>query len=447
MPGTWIKSPLAIYSPDCDARGGVLIQGSRIIETVPQGRQPEQAYDQVFDACEHVVLPGLVNTHHHFYQTLTRACTDAINKPLFPWLQSLYPIWARLTPEHVYLSSQLAMAELLLSGCTTVADHHYLFPKGLEDAIDLQVQAANEMGVRAVLSRGSMSLGEKDGGLPPQSVVQDEDTILADCERLINTWHQPGDGAMIQIALAPCSPFSVTRSIMQATAELAEKYDVLSHTHLCETHDETAFCLEKFGMRPVDYLEDTGWMNHRSWLAHGIHFSDDEIDRLSAAGVGVCHCASSNMILASGVCPVHGLEKAGVSVGLGVDGSASNDGSNLMQDVRMAFLLQRLNNGAEKITHTDALRWVTSGSAACLNRTDIGALGVGKQADLALYKLDELRFSGAQDPLAALVLCGAHKADFVMVAGQWRVENGEINGVDVNKVMLSHHQAAQTLWN
>ena len=443
----WIKNPQAIYSPNVNAEGGIVIEGEKIVELVSAGQEPDQRCNTVFDAHQHVVLPGLINTHHHFYQTLTRAYCEAINKPLFPWLQALYPVWARLTPEHIRVSSQMAIVELMMSGCTTVADHHYLFSDGLDTAIDIQVEVAQELGIRAVLTRGSMSLSQKDGGLPPDSVVQDEDTILIDSERLINSYHQSEAGSMMQIALAPCSPFSVTRSVMQSSAELAAKHDVLLHTHLAETHDETDFCLQQFGMRPLDYLESVGWLSSRTWLAHGIHFDDSEAKRLAAAGVGVCHCASSNMILSSGICPVHNYEKAGVSVGLGVDGSASNDSSNLIAELRMAFLLQRLQFGAENITHLDAIRWATQGSADCLNRQDIGLLEVGKQADIAMFKLDELRFSGAQDALAAVILCGAGNVDHLMVNGNWRVRDGNIEGLDTSELIHRHQQCAKQLWN
>ncbi|MEH6591888.1 MAG: 8-oxoguanine deaminase [Halioglobus sp.] len=440
----WLKNPLAILSAG-NADGGLVIEAGKIVELVASGHRPEEQCQQVFDASKHVVLPGLVNTHHHFYQTLTRVHRDALGKPLFPWLQSLYPVWAKLSPEHIALSTRLALVELLLSGCTTAADHHYLFPPGLEKAIDIQAEVASDIGIRAMLTRGSMSLSQKDGGLPPDTVVQDEDAILADSERLIDKYHQREEGAMLQIALAPCSPFSVTREIMVASSELARKHGVRLHTHLAETHDETDFCLDMFGMRPVDYLEDTGWLNPQVWLAHGIHFSDSEVARLGAAGVGISHCPSSNMILASGVCQTLALENAGASVGLGVDGSASNDGSNMMQEVRMAFLLQRLYHGADRVGHLDALRWATEGSARCLGRDDIGSIAVGKQADLAMFCLDELRFSGSGDPLAALVLCGAHRADRVMVKGEWLVADGEYLGGDVAQLIADHSASALAL--
>jgi 8-oxoguanine deaminase len=343
------------------------------------------------------------------------------------------------------VATELALAELLLSGCTTASDHHYLFPSQLENAIDIQVEQANKIGMRVVLTRGSMSLGEKDGGLPPQSVVQTDDQILQDSERLINTYHQTESGAMIQIALAPCSPFSVTTELMQATADLAEKHNVRLHTHLAETIDEENFCLQKFGLRTVDYLESVGWLSERTWLAHGIHFNDEEVRKLGKANVGICHCPTSNMMLASGICHNLELEKAGCDIGIGVDGSASNDGSNMIAEVRQAMYLQRLRYGASKITHQQAYHWATQGSAKLLGREDIGEISVDKQADLALFKLDEMRFSGSHDALAALLLCGAQKADCVMVAGKWRVANGKIIDLDEEELIFRHKAAAAKL--
>ncbi len=437
----WIREPLA--SLNAAAAGGVVIRGQRIAELVPKGGRPTFAEGEkpvIFDASRHVLLPGLINTHHHFYQTLTRACPAALNKPLFPWLQALYPVWARLDEEMMAAASRLALAELLLSGCTTSADHHYLFPEKLLDAIDIQVAEAASLGVRVHLTRGSMSLGEDQGGLPPQSTVQEEDVILADSERLITRYHDPNPGAMTQIALAPCSPFSVSTELMAESARLARAHGVRLHTHLAETHDETAFCETMFGLRPVDYLEKVGWLADDVWLAHGIHFNDAEIARLGRAGVGITHCPSSNMILSSGIARTLELERAGSPVGLGVDGSASNDGSNMIQEVRQALLLQRLRYPAGEVTHQAAYRWATEGSARCLGRDDIGRLEVGMQADLALFRLDEPRFSGAGDPLAALLLCGASRADHVMVAGKWRVTGGEIPGLDL-AALMAHHQS------
>ena len=443
----WLKNPMAVFSGrdvvgSAIGGGGIVVEGQRISELVPAGRAPNAPVDTIVDASRHVILPGLINTHHHMYQTLTRAHPQAINKDLFPWLQALYPIWTRLTPDGLRQATRLAMTELMMSGATTTSDHQYVFPAGLEDALDIQAEVAAELGMRIVLNRGSMNLSEKDGGLPPDSVVQTHDAIMADSERVIGKFHCTDEGAMTQVALAPCSPFSVTRELMRDTAELAHRCGCGLHTHLGETHDEDDFCIATFGMRPVDYLESVGWLTDRTWLAHGIHFNDAEVARLGKAGVGVCHCPTSNMVLASGHCRTRELEAAGVKVGLGVDGSASNDNSNLMEGVRHALMINRLTYDAT-VTHLDALRWATSGSAACIHRADIGAIAVGKQADLALFTLDELRFSGAHDPLAALVLCGAHRADKVMIAGRWTVEDGMPIGVDIERLRAEHGAAAK----
>lgn len=443
MQAIWIKDPLSILAEG--AERGVVVHGGRIVECVGAGHQPTTANVAVYDASAHVVLPGLINTHHHFYQTLTRALPAAMDRELFPWLQALYPVWARLTPQSLELGVSVAMSELLLSGCTTTTDHHYVFPAGLEEAIDIEVEVAKRLGIRVLLTRGSMNLSQRDGGLPPDSVVQDEDAILADSARLVSKHHERGVDAMVQIALAPCSPFSVTTSLMRATADLADRLDVRLHTHLAETEDESRFCQQMYGCRPLDYLEQCGWLNARTWLAHGIFFDAQEMKRLAGAGTTISHCACSNQILASGCCPVCEMEEAGVAIGLGVDGSASNDGSNLMQEVRAAFLLQRARYGVTKVSHKDALRWATRGSAACVGRPELGEIAVGKAADLALFKLDELRFSGSGDPLAALVLCGAHRADRVMVAGRWVVIDGAIPGLDVPDLIRRHSAAANAM--
>jgi 8-oxoguanine deaminase len=443
MTALWIKDPLAILADK--AERGIVVCGTQIVERVSMGREPSTRVEETFEAGEHVVLPGLINTHHHFYQTLTRAFPPALDKELFPWLQALYPVWQRLTPDALRAAAQLAFAELLLSGCTTTTDHHYVFPPGLDEAIDIEVEEARRLGIRVVLTRGSMNLSVEDGGLPPRGVVQSEDRILADSERLIRTYHERGPGAMVQIALAPCSPFSVTRSLMADTAALARRHDVRLHTHLAETRDETAFCEARFGCRPLDYLESVGWLDRRVWLAHGIYFEDAELPRLAGAGVSVTHCPASNMVLASGFCRVPELEGAGCAVGLGVDGSASNDASNVIEEVRHAFLLQRAAHGIKRVSHLDALRWATKGSADCIGRADLGTIAEGKEADLALFRLDELRFSGCGDPLAALVLCGAHRADRAMVAGRWAVIDGAVPGLDLVGLRHRHQAAARRL--
>ena len=439
---TWIKNPLAVLADN--AGGGLVVDKGVIAELVPAGKAPAGPVDATFDASAHVAIPGLVNTHHHMFQTLTRAHPAAINKELFPWLQALFPIWSRnLKPEAFRLASRLALTELLMSGCTTVSDHQYLYPPGLDAAMDIQAEEAAVLGVRMTLTRGSLNLTEEEGGNAPEGGVQGVDEILADCERVIGRYHDTKAGAMTRVALAPCAPFNVSKRLMIETAQLAARHDCRMHTHLAETRDEVDYCREKFACRPVDYLEEVGWMNDKVWLAHGIHFNDDEVARLGRARVGVCHCPTSNMVLASGQCRTKELEAAGSPVGLGVDGSASNDNSNLMEGVRHALMSNRLLYGASAVTHFDVLRWATEGSARCLGRDDIGALAEGKQADIAFYKLDELRFSGAGDPLAALVLCGAHSADRVMVAGEWRVIDALPVGVDIARLRREHGAAAR----
>ncbi|WP_427005938.1 8-oxoguanine deaminase [Pseudarthrobacter sp. H2] len=441
----WIKNPQAAFTANgLDASGGIVVSGGKIAEVLAAGQQPSAPCEETFDAGNHVLLPGLINTHHHFYQTLTRAWGPVANAPLFPWLQNLYPVWARLTPRGLELAATVALAELLLSGCTTAADHHYLFPGGMEDAIDIEVEAVRRLGMRATLTRGSMTLREDDGGLPPQSTVQAPEVILADSERLIGAYHERGEGATIQIALAPCSPFSVTREIMAESALMGGRLDVRLHTHLAETLDEEDFCREMFGLRTVDYLESVGWLTDRTWLGHGIHFSDDEIARLGAAGTAVAHCPTSNMRLASGTARILELEDAGVPVGLGVDGSASNDASNMILEARQALYLQRLRYGAQ-VPVERALGWATRGSAAVLGRPDLGQLAPGMQADLALFRLDDLRFSGSHDPVAALLLCAADRADRVMVGGAWRVVDGRIPGLDIAGLIAEHSTVARKL--
>lgn len=442
----WLKSPAAIFTGnDLNAGNGIVVKGNKIIELVPTGLKPKVAFDSYLDCSNKVITPGLINTHHHFYQTLTRAVPGALNKPLFPWLKYLYQVWKNLDEEMIYTATQLAGLELMLSGATCIADHHYVFPKGLEQAIDIQVNAINALGCRATLTRGSMSLGESDGGLPPDSVIQSEDIILQDSQRLITKYHDTSEDAFIQIALAPCSPFSVSTTLMQDTALLAKKNEVMLHTHLAETEDENNFCMRQYGMRPLDYLEHCNWLGDKTWLAHGIHFNPKEIQRLGKAKVGIAHCPTSNMLLASGICPTVDLEAAGCHIGLAVDGSASNDCSNMIQEVRQSLLQQRLRYGAEVITAERVLGYATTGSAAVLHRPSIGQISIGKQADLALFSLDELRFSGVGSPLDGLVMSGAYQVDKLMVAGKWLVENTEHCTIISNQIMEKHQILAKKI--
>ncbi|MCA0919534.1 8-oxoguanine deaminase [Pseudooceanicola nanhaiensis] len=437
----WIKSPLAMMADA--APGGLVVEDGRIAELVG-AEGPSAPVDEVFDASRHVILPGLVNTHHHFFQTLTRAHPEAINKELFPWLKALYPLWGQhLNRDRFRLAVRLALTELLMSGCTTASDHLFVFAADMPDAVDIEAEEAARLGMRVALTRGAINLGTKSGGIADERLMQDYDTVLSDCERVLGRYHDTSHGAMTTVALAPCAPFNVTKQLMKDTALLAEKHDCRLHTHLGETHDEDDYCLHHFGCRPLDYLEEVGWLSDRVWLAHGIHFDAGEIGRIGRHRMGVCHCPTSNMLLASGQCRTKDLEAAGAVVGLGVDGSASNDNSNMMEGVRQALLLGRLTYGAAAVTHHDVLRWASEGSAHCLGRGDIGKIAVGYQADLALFTLDELRFSGAGDPLAALVLCGAHTADRVMVGGDWRVVDGQPVGVDLMRLREEHGAAAR----
>lgn len=440
-----VKHPLAVFDGettiDCHA---LLVEGGVIRKIYKQGENLPQVSDTL-DASRLVVTPGLVNCHHHFYQTLTRAFPSALNKELFPWLQALYPVWAGLDENAIAVSTELALAELMLSGCTLAADHHYVFNNALANAIDQQVAVAQKLGIRVALTRGSMSLSVDDGGLPPASVVQSEAEILADSERLVQAFHDASEDANVTLALAPCSPFSVTPKLMRDSAALARSLGVRLHTHLAETEDENQFCLDRVGERPLAYLDSLGWVGNDVWFAHGIHFESSEIQTLGAAHVGISHCPSSNMLLASGICPTRELEAAGCAIGLGVDGSASNDGSNLIQEVRQAFLLQRIRYGASQVSHEDVFRWATSGGAKVLGRANLGRIEVGAPADLALFALDDMRFSGHGDPLAALVLCGAHRVEHLLVGGQWRVQNRQIPGLDIERLQARHREAASAL--
>lgn len=377
---------------------------------------------------DRLALPGFVNTHHHFYQTLFRNVKAVQNSKLFDWLVTLYELWQHIDEEAVYQASLVALLEMLKSGVTTTADHHYLFPAGHPGMIDAEIEAARAVGVRFHPTRGSMSLSRDQGGLPPATVVQDEDQILADCERLVRKYHDRTPRAMVRIGLAPCSPFSVTPSLMQNTQRMAEADDLLLHTHLAETEDEVAFCRERFGCSPVNLMEEWGWLNPRTWFAHFIHLNQEDLAKAGRAGVGMSYCPSSNMRLGSGIAPIGPLQAAGVRTSIGIDGSASNDMNNMVLELRNGLLLQRLRYGAEAMTPRQILSMATQQGAAVLGRSqDIGSLEIGKAADLVMFRLDTLELAGGlDDPLGALLLCDAKQVDFCMVNGEVLIRNGEL---------------------
>ena len=392
-----------------------------------------------------IAIPGLVNTHHHLYQTLTRACRPAADVELFDWLRILYPLWARLDEEALHVAALVGMAELMLSGCTATADHHYVFPRGQTKMIDAEIAAARRIGIRFHPTRGSMSVGRSRGGLPPDSVVQSEDRILADCERVISKFHDPNPGSLLRVALAPCSPFSVSEELMRSTAALAERRGVRLHTHLAETRDEDAYCMQRYRRRPLDFLSDSGWLDGRTWLAHGIYFKPREVGRLGRVGVGVAHCPTSNMRLGSGIAPVLALRRAGSPVGLGVDGSASNDSSHMLAEARQALLLTRVAHGAASLGVLGALRMATVEGAQCLGRDDIGSLEPGKRADLALFDLRAADYSGAGDAVSALLLCAPAAVETLVIEGRVVVEGHALQTVDLAPVLRRHRRMAARL--
>ncbi len=425
-------------------QGGVFVRDNVIVQVGPSRQLPPEA-DEIIDARGKVVLPGLINTHHHLYQTLTRAVPAAQNATLFGWLKTLYPIWAKMDADAIYVSTLVGCAELLLSGCTTTSDHLYIFPNGAR--LDDEIRAAQEIGIRFHASRGSMSLGESKGGLPPDRVVEQEDDILRDSRRLIETYHDPKPLAMLRIVLAPCSPFSVTPDLMREAARLARSYpNVRLHTHLAETKDEEMFCLHKFGARPVAYAEQLEWAGPEVWYAHGVHVNKREIKRMARACSGVAHCPSSNMRLASGIAPVRAYLDAGVRVGLGVDGSASNDSSHLLAEARQALLLQRVLGSPDALTAQEALWIATRGGAHMLGRDDIGQLGPGKAADLIAINADTLDFAGCQhDLLAALVFCAPQKVDLSIINGRVVVKDGHLTTLDLGPVVERHNQISRKM--
>ena len=425
------------------ARGGLYIEDNRIVAVGTRDSLPATA-DEVLDLTGHVVIPGLVNTHHHMYQSLTRAIPAAQDGELFNWLTNLYPVWANLTPEMIRVSTQTAMAELLLSGCTTSSDHLYIYPNGCK--LDDSIEAAAEIGMRFHASRGSMSVGQSQGGLPPDRVVEREDDILTDTQRLIETYHDAGRYAMLRVVVAPCSPFSVSRDLMRESATMARHYGVSMHTHLAENVNDIAYSREMFGMTPAEYAQDLGWVGHDVWHAHCVQLDDAGIALFARTGTGVAHCPCSNMRLASGIAPIRRMRDAGVPVGLGVDGSASNDAANMIGEARQALLLQRVGFGPSAMTAREALEIATVGGARVLGRDDIGVLAPGMAADFVAFDTRGIGMAGAlHDPVAALVFCNPGQAAYSVVNGRVVVREGRLATLDLPSLVTRHNALARQL--
>jgi cytosine/adenosine deaminase-related metal-dependent hydrolase len=419
------------------ADGWVLLDGG-FVEAVGAG--PPPAADETEDLRGALVTPALVNAHHHLYQTLTR--TRAQEADLFSWLKALYPVWGRVDAEAEYAAARTGLAELALSGCGTVFDHHYVFPRGEDGIVEAEIRAARELGVRIVASRGSMDLGVSKGGLPPDELVEEPDDVLADSERLA-ALHDEGPGAFVQLALAPCSPFSASGRLMRESADLARRLKLRLHTHLAETVEEEEYCRSLYGRRPVEYLADLGWLGDDVWCAHCVHLSDGDVDRFARERTGVAHCPTSNLRLGAGVAPVRAMLDAGVRVGLGVDGSASNERSDLLLEVKQALLVARGRGGPGAMTAREALRLGTRGGADVLGRGDIGSLEPGKCADTAVWRLDSLQFAGADDPVAALVLAAPHRVDRLLVGGEDVVRDGRLVRADEDEILREHRKQAR----
>lgn len=428
-------------------KGGDIFIVDNKIEKI--GKDIHEQADTIIDASQHVVLPGFINTHHHTYQSLTRCVPAVINSKLFDWLLTLYELWRGITPETAYIGAKMAISELILSGCTTIADHYYVFPKDSpKDMLDYTIKAAQELKVRFHPTRGSMSRGRTSGGLPPDDLVQKEQDILNDCERVINKYHDSNWGSMCQVGLAPCSPFSVTENLLKETADLARKYGVRLHTHLAETIDEEKYCIENYGVRPLEFMEKVNWLGNDVWYAHGVYFNNEEIIKLSKTGTGVAHCPVSNLRLGSGIAPVPKLVSNGVKVGLGVDGSASNDSGNMLREIQMALLIHRVTDGVESTSPLWALSLATKGGAKVLGRNDIGELSVGKCADIAMFKMDELSYGGAAvyAPVASLLLCmGSMRADIVIINGEIVVKDKKLIVDDEIKIKQQADREALNL--
>jgi 8-oxoguanine deaminase len=424
-------------------QGGLLARDNVIEMVGPSSELPQEA-DRVIDASGMVVLPGLVNTHHHLYQTLTRALPAVQDVELFDWLVALYPIWAELTAEAVYVSAQIGLAELMLSGCTTANDHLYIYPNDV--TLDAEILAAQELGIRFHPCRGSMSLGKSKGGLPPDRVVQTEEEIMADCQRMVDTYHDPNPLSMCRIVIAPCSPFSVTEELMRQSAVWARQRGLSLHTHVAETLDEEEFCLRKVGLRPVEYMQELGWVGEDVWYAHAIYLSEEEMDLLAETGTGVAHCPTSNMRLGSGIAPIREMLDRGVKVSLAVDGSASNDSSHMLAEARMAMLLQRVQKGAGALSAQETLEMATLGGAAVLGRDDIGSLSPGKAADFIAINLDRLEYAGAgHDPLGALLFCRPVNVDLSVINGRVVVEKGHIVSFDLERAIARQNEISQEM--
>ena len=446
-----VKNAHVIVTMDAERReipGGGLFVRDHVIEVVGPTRDLPSAADDVLDLRGHIVLPGLVNTHHHMYQSLTRVIVGGQNKELFGWLRSLYPIWAGLTSEAVYVSAKLAAAELVLSGCTTSSDHLYIFPNDVQ--LDDEIRGVGEVGLRFHATRGSMSVGESKGGLPPDSVVEDEDAILADSRRVIEEFHDTNRYAMLRIGLAPCSPFSVSQELMRTSAELARSYSgVRLHTHLAETKPDVEYSLEMFGLKPGDYAEDVGWIGEDVWHAHCVHLTDEAIHKFGRTGTGIAHCPASNARLASGTAQVRRMMNAAVPVGLGVDGSASNDSGHLLNEARLALLMQRaLTCDPEILTARETLELATLGGARVLGRDDIGALAPGMAADFVAFDLNQLAFAGAwHDPVAALIFCTSVNVAYNVINGKVVVKEGQLTTLELEPLIERHNQIALALAN
>ncbi|PVZ81956.1 8-oxoguanine deaminase [Serratia sp. S1B] len=442
-----LKNADLLVTMDKDRReikkGCLFIKGNTIVAVGTESEVPQTA-DRVIDLKGHIVIPGLINTHHHMYQSLTRVIPDAQNGELFKWLTALYPIWEKLTPDMMKIATKTAMAELMLSGCTTSSDHQYVYPNGIR--LDDSIEAAQEIGMRFHACRGSMSVGRKQGGLPPDSIVENENAILKDTQRVIEQFHDASRGAMIRIVVAPCSPFSVSEQLMRDSAKLARTYGVSLHTHLAENVSDIEYSQKTFNKTPAQYVEDLEWVGHDVWHAHCVKLDDYGIKLFARTGTGIAHCPCSNMRLGSGIAPIRQMLDAGMHVGLGVDGSASNDSGDMIAEVRQALLLQRVGFGPEALTAREALEIATLGGAKNLNRDDIGSLAPGMMADIAVFNLNNIGLAGAQhDPLAALVFCNPGKVAYNIINGRIVVENGQVVTVDIPLVIEQHNRLAQQL--